>query len=82
MFNMMSLFAMPAFAMPVFLAMGAFFLFFMVIVVLIFVFWIWMLIECVMRKKFDDKLIWVLVIIFLHFIGALLYYFLVHKKKK
>lgn len=76
---MMSLFAFP---MGGLFALGAFFLVFLAIVALLFVFWIWMLVDALMRKKFDDKLIWILVIIFLHFIGALLYYFLVYKKQK
>lgn len=63
-------------------AFGLFSLFFFVIIALVFVFWIWMLIDALMRKKFEDKLIWILVIIFLHVIGALLYYFLVYKKQK
>ena len=49
--------------------------------VLVFIFWIWMLIDCLARKKFEDKLIWVIVILFLHVIGAILYYFLVKRKK-
>ena len=38
-------------------------------------FWIWMLIECVTREPSEgnDKLVWVLVIIFTHWIGALIY---------
>lgn len=52
-------------------------------------FWLWMLIDCLKRQ--DDKfavggnyakLIWVLVMIFTGFIGALLYYFLIKRKIK
>jgi hypothetical protein len=41
------------------------------------VFWIWMIIDCVTNEPSvgNDKLIWVLVIIFLPFIGSLIYYF-------
>ncbi|VVB94678.1 Uncharacterised protein [uncultured archaeon] len=53
---------------------------------LLFVFWLWMLIDCLKRPddKFaavgnNAKLIWVLVIIFTGFIGALIYYFLIKK---
>ncbi len=55
--------------------------------VLGFVFWLWMLIDCLKRP--DDefaiggnyaKLIWVLVIVFVGFIGALIYYFLIKKE--
>ena len=47
------------------------------------IFWIWMLINCIGRKFKDDvnKVIWILVIIFLPFIGSLLYFFLVKKPK-
>ena len=46
------------------------------------IFWGWMLVDVLKREKFEDKLIWVIVIVFLHFIGALLYYFIIYKKKK
>lgn len=43
------------------------------------IFWIWMLIDCVKRRFRRDtiKVIWVLVIVFTHFIGALIYFFFV-----
>ena len=39
-------------------------------------FWIWMLIDCATKEppEGNDKVIWILVIIFTHFIGALIYY--------
>ena len=42
------------------------------------VFWIWMLIHAVTNKGVGDgeKVAWVLVIFFLHFIGALIYFFI------
>ena len=48
------------------------------------VFWIMMLIDVIRRedKEFktnNEKLIWVLVIIFTHIIGALIYYFMVKR---
>ncbi len=49
-----------------------------------FVFWILMLID-VLRRNFKnpaDKIAWVLVIIFTHIVGALIYYFLVKKTHK
>ncbi len=52
------------------------------LVVIIVVFWTWMLIDCLQRKKFDDKLVWILVLIFLNLFGAFLYYILVKRKKK
>jgi hypothetical protein len=41
------------------------------------VFWIWMLIHAIQNKGLTDteKIIWVLVIVFLHLLGALIYFF-------
>lgn len=41
------------------------------------VFWIWMLIDCLQNPSLpgNEKLIWVIVILFLHFLGALIYFF-------
>jgi len=43
-----------------------------------FVFWIWMLIDAIQNKGLTDgeKVGWVLAVVFLHIIGALLYYFI------
>jgi hypothetical protein len=41
-------------------------------------FWVWMLVDC-LRRNFPDsttKLMWVLLIILTHFVGAVLYFFL------
>ena len=48
------------------------------------VFWLWMLIDCVLRKfkSNTNKIIWVLIIVFGHFIGALLYFFFVKWGRK
>jgi phospholipase D-like protein len=47
------------------------------IVLAAFVFWIWMLVHAVTNKGLGDgeKIAWVLVILFTHFIGALIYFF-------
>jgi hypothetical protein len=47
-------------------------------------FWIWMLIEALQNKGLTDgeKIAWVLVIVLLHFLGALLYFFVGHPKRK
>ena len=47
--------------------------------VLAFGFWIWMLIDALTRLPSDEKLVWVLVIVFLHFLGALIYFFVGRK---
>jgi hypothetical protein len=41
------------------------------------VFWIWMLIHAIQNKGLTDteKIVWVLVIIFLHLLGAVIYFF-------
>ena len=58
-----------------------------VIIAAAFAFWLWMLIDCLQRpiERFpnggeSDKLIWCLAIFFVHFIGAMLYYYLVKRK--
>lgn len=59
-----------------------FWLIFIILLGLGFIFWLWMLIDCLQREKFKDKLVWVLALLFLNVIGALLYYILVKSKKK
>lgn len=43
-----------------------------------FAFWLWMLINAIANKGLSDgeKIVWVLVIIFLPFLGSVLYFFL------
>jgi hypothetical protein len=52
---------------PVFFGLG----------LLLFVFWIWMLIDAIQNPRLSgtEKVVWVLVVIFLHFLGALIYFF-------
>jgi prolipoprotein diacylglyceryltransferase len=40
------------------------------------VFWIWMIVDCAANEPSgnNDKIVWLLVIIFVHFVGALIYY--------
>ena len=58
----------------------------MVVGALLFAFWIWMIIDCARRefKKDIDKVVWILVIVFLSVLGAAIYYFAVkiNDKKK
>jgi cytochrome c oxidase assembly factor CtaG len=39
-------------------------------------FWLWMLVDCPMKESSDgsDKLVWIIIIIFTHFIGAVAYF--------
>lgn len=57
---------------------GLFLLFCAIVVgVLIFVFWLWMLVNAITNPRLTgtQKIVWVLVIIFLHALGALIYFF-------
>jgi len=40
-------------------------------------FWVWMLVDAIKNRRLSDteKIVWVLVILFLHFLGALIYFF-------
>ncbi len=44
----------------------------------VFVFWIWMLIHAITNDGLSgtEKILWVLLLIFLHFLGAILYFFI------
>ena len=63
---------------------GIFMLMFLAIIgLLAFVFWIWMIIDAIQNKGLTDgeKIAWVLVVVFLHCIGALLYFLIGHPKR-
>lgn len=45
--------------------------------ILLTIFWLWMLIEAITKEPSDastEKIVWIVVIIFLHGLGALLYF--------
>lgn len=48
-----------------------------------FAFWIWMLVDCLTNNGLqgNDKIVWVLVILFASFIGALIYFFIGRPKR-
>lgn len=48
-----------------------------------FIFWLWMLIDCLTNEPSEgnDKLVWVLVIFFGNFLGAILYFFIRRKER-
>lgn len=54
-----------------------------IIGLLVFVFWIWMLVDAIQNKDLTDgeKVCWVLAIVFLHIIGAILYFFIGRPKR-
>jgi hypothetical protein len=55
---------------------------FLAIAILVFVFWIMMLIDCIKNPNLssNERIVWVLVVIFLYGLGALIY-FLAGRKK-
>ncbi|MGA3044908.1 MAG: PLD nuclease N-terminal domain-containing protein [Bryobacteraceae bacterium] len=50
---------------------------FLLILIATFSFWIWMIVDCATNEPStgNDKVVWIIVIVFTHFIGALIYYF-------
>ena len=61
----------------VFLGLSAVMIIFLLVALAATAFWIWMLVDCVTSSMPDtEKIIWVLVIFFLHLVGALLYFVL------
>jgi hypothetical protein len=44
---------------------------------LLSIFWLWMLIDAITNRSIQgtEKIVWVLVILFTHFLGALIYFF-------
>lgn len=50
----------------------------------IFAFWIWMLIHAAQNKGLSEgeKVAWVLIIVLVHFLGALIYFFVGRPKQK
>jgi len=59
-------------------------LFLVPIVLAIFAFWIWMLVDCATKEsdQGNDKIIWILVIIFTHWLGALIYFLVRRPERK
>lgn len=47
------------------------------------VFWIWMLISAIQNRGLTDneRIVWVLVLVFLHGLGAILYFFIGHPRR-
>lgn len=57
---------------------GLFFCVIGLIAILGSVFWLWMIVDCATKEpaNTNDKVIWLVVIICVHLVGALLYYFI------
>ena len=47
--------------------------------ILFLTFWIWMIVDCAQRKFKNDleKIIWILVIVFAHWIGSIVYFIVI-----
>jgi hypothetical protein len=67
----------------IFKKIGSIFLIIIPLLLIISIFWIWMLIDCAKRNftGSNDKVIWILIIIFTGIVGAIIYYFIVKRKK-
>ncbi len=52
---------------------------FALVVILGLILWVWMFIDCIRFE--DNKLLWILVLIFAQIIGAILYFFLAKRKR-
>jgi hypothetical protein len=68
------------------LLLGGGILFVLFIILVVFlgsIFWIWMLIDAIISKTISDneKILWVVVIFFTHFIGAAIYFFVGRNKR-
>lgn len=63
-------------------------IFWFIILMLVFagvIFWLWMFIDCLVREEFEgpnDKIVWILVLLFTSLLGAILYFFLVRRRYK
>jgi len=51
-------------------------------VIFLIIAWIWMIVDCLQRdfKEGSERIAWILILIFLSFIGLILYYFIVFRK--
>jgi hypothetical protein len=56
---------------------GSFELLFLLVGITGLVFWAWMIVDCATHEpsQGNDKIVWILIIVFTNWIGALIYYF-------
>ncbi len=47
----------------------------LILVIIASIFWLWAIVDCATNQKLDsgEKIVWLLVIFFLHLLGALIY---------
>jgi hypothetical protein len=57
-------------------ALGGLVILLIILALVTSIFWIWMLIDCLTSSKpTNEKVLWFLVIFFLHLLGAIIYFF-------
>jgi len=61
-----------------------FILFLLPLSLLVFAFWVWMLVDAAQNRGLDqnEKIVWIVVVALLHFLGALIYFFVARPKRK
>ena len=59
-------------------------LIFIVLAIASFIFWILMIIDCAKRnfKNPNERVVWIIVLVLLHVLGATIYYFAVKRQNK
>jgi uncharacterized BrkB/YihY/UPF0761 family membrane protein len=62
------------------LGFGILVIFLVAILAMLFasLFWVMMLVDCA-KRDFKDKTVWIIIIIFTNFLGAVLYYYIIKK---
>ena len=47
------------------------------------IFWVWMVIDCATQEtpEGNDKVVWILIIVLMNWLGALIYYFVRRRKR-
>ena len=59
-----------------------FMIFFFFAFVIALAFWVWMVVDCATRKFYGvDKIVWILILIFLNILGAFIYFLAVYIRK-
>ena len=61
-----------------------FLLFLLPLSLLAFAFWIWMLVDAAQNRGLDqnERVVWIVVVALLHFLGAVIYFFVARPKRK
>jgi len=56
---------------------------FAVFILAVLVFWVFMLVDCIKRnfETENEKILWILILVLTHWIGAIIYYFMVKRKR-